>query len=51
MLNDILKWALGTSADHITVDLETANIEAANFCLKTGGFKPVLAGLVRRLPG
>ena len=51
MLDDILKWAHSTSADRITVDFETANIEAANFWLKTGGFKPVLAGLVRRLPG
>jgi GNAT superfamily N-acetyltransferase len=50
MLNDLLAWARTKSASHITTDFETANVEGANFWLHSGGFKPVLTSLVRRLP-
>ncbi len=50
LLDDVLAWARRNSADRVTTDFETANVEGAGFWLGSG-FAPVLTGLVRRIPG
>ncbi len=47
LLNDIFRWSTEMNAPRVTVDFESANIEAAGFWLSRK-FKPLAYGMTRR---